>query len=773
MPSCCSAPAKDAKRDRINASTDSPDKGGTPPQMRDSHMHVSGSRASHLGGGKVVAAGEGLQWLNLTMKALWPYINKAVLKLLKDEIEPTLQASLPVPLNGIKITSFYLGDEAPELGPVHAYKKDKQDLKGFEIDIFISWKPNLDISMRVLKMKLGLKKLVIEGTVSLVLRPLMETMPVVGGLQIFMINPPTVDVDFTGAANLIDMPVLAGTIRSIIRNAITDSLVLPNRIFVPVADPTEIDMTRLSFPRPEAVLRFQLHKGKNLLAKDFNFFGAATSDPYAIVRVGARQFRSKVIKHTVNPVWQDQIYDFFMFNKRQLLSLELFDSDIDSDDQLGHFRIPVGEIAAQDGAVTIPLRQEDEEEGGGHLDVSLETLKLEPITTVDALPRPELKNPSKVAKESPSKTPVRLPLEDYQNVMLFQCRLVAVRGIPKKFEKDKVYVTFEAEDPKDVKKSGGGSAKVVPALVDDAVPHAMQAMVENLSIGNEHFASMPIHDIAGFAHYPPEIIKDILKRKPSYDTVFNFGCHFLITQPQNLKIEIKVYVNGRKKHYASGSITPKEILSPEFKQTVTLLKRKRDADEDLGMVSGALKGAATGVVRGARKLMNVLSPFRRAKPEDGGSQPSGAATPAGSSSPGGATTPGASTPGAIPPTTPGGGSPSANSSAPAALAKGEYESEADRMKRAWDEKQMVDLQIEFGMFALVPISDPNEKIDFYNEHSSEESDESEQDQKRVGFLGGLFKGTSRSRNNVTSSKENLDSPKKEASTPAGVPSPKK
>eukprot|EP00392_Amoebophrya_sp_AT5.2_P018749 g19367.t1 len=101
------------------------------------------------------ASGEGLQWLNLFMKTLWPHVNKAVYKLLKDQIEPTLQKELPAPLNGIKITSFSLGNDAPVLGPVHAYRKDKQDVKGFEIDIFMSWRPTVDISFRLLKMKLG------------------------------------------------------------------------------------------------------------------------------------------------------------------------------------------------------------------------------------------------------------------------------------------------------------------------------------------------------------------------------------------------------------------------------------------------------------------------------------------------------------------------------------------------------------------------------------------------------------------------------------------
>eukprot|EP00391_Amoebophrya_sp_Ameob2_P003639 CAMPEP_0179002506 /NCGR_PEP_ID=MMETSP0795-20121207/12067_1 /TAXON_ID=88552 /ORGANISM="Amoebophrya sp., Strain Ameob2" /LENGTH=725 /DNA_ID=CAMNT_0020696225 /DNA_START=801 /DNA_END=2975 /DNA_ORIENTATION=- len=496
------------------------------------------------------ASGEGLQWLNLFMETLWPRV-KEYAKPLKDDLEAALKEKSK---GSIKIVNFSLGDDAPVLVPVHAYQEDKQDVKGFEVDVSISWRPTVDISLSVLGIPVGLKGLVIEGSLSLAFRPLMDTLPLVGGMQIFMINPPAaLDLDFNGVARVANAASLRDTIRNTISGKISDFLVLPNLHFIPFGDvqtKIDFDVTRLYSPRPEAVLRLQLHRAHNLFAKDFSFFGHATSDPYAIAKIGARTFRSRTVPATLNPIWDDSdpknpgyskhppaVYDFFMFNKRQFLNLELFDHDMSKDDKLGNVKLQVGELAIQGGReVAIPLTQDDGDVKGGDVAVSVKTMKMIPIKTIEdvpsirwMVPADALKSPVKQSKSKGSVAPKR----NLHNVMLLQCRLASVRGIPKKFERDKVNVQFSipSEDPKDLKRSGGGQQKEVSALVGDAVPHAMQAMIENLSLGTDKVRRLTVAELAHFAHYPPEVIAEILKRRPSFDCVFNYGCHFLVTDP--------------------------------------------------------------------------------------------------------------------------------------------------------------------------------------------------------------------------------------------------
>lgn len=44
--------------------------------------------------------------------------------------------------------------------------------------------------------------------VRVVMKPLIRTIPLVGGLQIYFLNNPTIDFNLVGVADLLDMPGL-------------------------------------------------------------------------------------------------------------------------------------------------------------------------------------------------------------------------------------------------------------------------------------------------------------------------------------------------------------------------------------------------------------------------------------------------------------------------------------------------------------------------------------------------------------------------------------
>jgi len=542
------------------------------------------------------ASGEGLQWLNLFMETLWPRV-KEYAKPLKDDLEAALKEKSK---GSIKIVNFSLGDDAPVLVPVHAYQEDKQDVKGFEVDVSISWRPTVDISLSVLGIPVGLKGLVIEGSLSLAFRPLMDTLPLVGGMQIFMINPPAaLDLDFNGVARVANAASLRDTIRNTISGKISDFLVLPNLHFIPFGDvqtKIDFDVTRLYSPRPEAVLRLQLHRAHDLIGKDFKLLGARTSDPYAIGTIGGRTFRSRTVKKTLHPVWDDPdhppaVHDFFMFNKRQLLNLELFDQDtMGQGDKLGNVKQQVGELADQ-GEVTIPLIQDDGEEKGGQVVVSVKTMKMVPITR-DQLSWPSISWMGLVP-ESNSKGSVA----PKYNVMLLQCWLASVRGIPKKSDLDEVIVQFSipSEDPSELKRSGGGKQK------EEEKPDCNPAP-EN----NKPGADPPL---AGTAPVPGENPAPV-NNKPGPDWVFNYGCHFLVTDPMEGKaaVKIQVFANDKKDPYAEDTISLAKILPPGYNGVVTLKKKEQDIEVHsvVEVGSPAITPAAGGASPGAASSVLVL-----------------------------------------------------------------------------------------------------------------------------------------------------------------------
>ena len=64
-----------------------------------------------------------------------------------------------------------------------------------------------------------------------VLRPFLESMPILGGIQIFMISPPDINFTFTGLAKVVNCESFASTLRKVISDEICAMLKLHHNIY--------------------------------------------------------------------------------------------------------------------------------------------------------------------------------------------------------------------------------------------------------------------------------------------------------------------------------------------------------------------------------------------------------------------------------------------------------------------------------------------------------------------------------------------------------------
>lgn len=133
------------------------------------------------------------------------------------------------------------------------------------------------------------------------MKPLISEMPMVGGLQVFFLNNPIIDFDLVGVADLLDMPGLSDLLRRIIVEQVAAMMVLPNKLPIQLSD--AVPAAALKTPEPEGVLRIHVVEAKDLMKKDIGVLGKGKSDPYAVIQVGAQEFRTKIIDNTVNPKW--------------------------------------------------------------------------------------------------------------------------------------------------------------------------------------------------------------------------------------------------------------------------------------------------------------------------------------------------------------------------------------------------------------------------------------------------------------------------------------
>jgi len=538
-----------------------------------------------------------VQWLNFAVEEIWPFVVKSVEKLMKEDVQQQLQASVPGPFKGIRFSQFSLGTNPPKLGPVNVNRvgnsggeKDRSGHPGVELGIGVDWDCNANISLHVTGANVGIRKLNLKGEVFIILCPLMDSLPIVGGLQITMVSPPKISWEFTGIAQVVDMPQIARALKDIIANRIAELLVLPNRIFIHWVwgREHEIDISAMQYPMPEALLRIGIVEARGLEGKDWNLLGKATSDPYAKVTMGDREYQTPVIQKCLEPKWNDDGYfDFLMYTAAQHLTVDLFDHDlwtfVDTTDDF------LGELVT----------------------VSPDQAVVEKIRLCDMLTKPDAWWPiyCKKGKKYEQSGEVHIKIESYalrakKSVLekpfpphhgkanadcLLSVQLRGLRGLPKKFAAGAV-IECKVLDKQNNEKSKFVSIKstYLEEVWDkneiDADP-TVQRLVEYLK-----YKGTSLEDIVQVSGLTHQQVQRIVERRPSFHSKFNQSIHLPVNNPKELKLRLKLIVDGDTKHAATiqaeDFVLEDKLFKNDELEFNEILQLKRAQDGIAGIVEG-------------------------------------------------------------------------------------------------------------------------------------------------------------------------------------------
>lgn len=289
---------------------------------------------------------EKAHWINKILHQAWPFFGMFMEKLLKESIQATVRQSSPH-LKTFSFIKVHFGQKPPRITGVRVYTHEV-DKREVIMDLNIMYDGDVDIDTEVKPaIVAGVKGIQMEGMLRVILEPLIGQAPLVGGVTMFFIRRPTLQINWTGITNLLDSSAFSSLSESTIIDIIASLMVLPNRMCIPLIDQVKVDLMR--FPLPRGVVRVRLLEAKDLMAKDTFMMGLVKgkSDPYAILRVGNAQFQSKTIKENLNPRW-DEVFEFVIHEAPgQELEVELFDEDTDKDDNLGCFQLDFGEVKSE------------------------------------------------------------------------------------------------------------------------------------------------------------------------------------------------------------------------------------------------------------------------------------------------------------------------------------------------------------------------------------------------------------------------------------------
>uniref|UniRef100_A0A2K6EW57 Extended synaptotagmin 2 n=1 Tax=Propithecus coquereli TaxID=379532 RepID=A0A2K6EW57_PROCO len=192
---------------------------------------------------------ERAEWLNKTVKHMWPFICQFIEKLFRETIEPAVRGA-NTHLSTFNFTKVDMGQQPLRINGVKVYTENV-DKRQIILDLQISFVGNCEIDLEIKRYfcRAGVKSIQIHGTMRVILEPLIGDMPLVGALSVFFLRKP-----FIVEGNSWCGCISSGLSDTIILDVISNYLVLPNRITVPLV--SEVQIAQLRFPVPKHAFLF-------------------------------------------------------------------------------------------------------------------------------------------------------------------------------------------------------------------------------------------------------------------------------------------------------------------------------------------------------------------------------------------------------------------------------------------------------------------------------------------------------------------------------------
>lgn len=231
-------------------------------------MSLRMSRSRRLEG-----AMDELEWVNMMFQQLWPKLEdciRATMENPEGRVNLKLQARMPRFLKNIRFSRFKLGTSSPLLKLLKIdkapFRRGHAGMEGVELQLkckLIASEDAIEIDTGLWGLKIGVRSFVMEGELVVRLDPLLEEMPVVGGVVVCCLNRPRVDMHFSGlAAQVVDRG-MEGSLRSLIDWGISSCFVMPNVLGFALAKESQgVDRALLRHPGLVGVLRVTVQKAK-------------------------------------------------------------------------------------------------------------------------------------------------------------------------------------------------------------------------------------------------------------------------------------------------------------------------------------------------------------------------------------------------------------------------------------------------------------------------------------------------------------------------------
>ncbi|KAK9920919.1 hypothetical protein M0R45_029456 [Rubus argutus] len=288
-----------------------------------------------------------IDWLNKALHDMWPYLDKAICKIIRNTAEPLFAEYIgKYQIKSIGFQSLNLGSLPPTIYGIRVHETNENELV-FEPAVRWAGNPHITVAVKILSARpiVQLLDLQVFATPRIILRPLVPTFPCFANIAVTLIDKPHVDFGFRLlGGDAMAIPGLYQYVQEYIRKQVASLYLWPQTLDIPILDGSLSGTIK----KPVGILRVKVIRAKKLLKMDI----IGTSDPYVKIKLTGERLPSKktsIKMRNLNPEWNENFKLTVKDPESQFIQFHLFDWDqIGTHDLLGMQILPLKMLTPND-----------------------------------------------------------------------------------------------------------------------------------------------------------------------------------------------------------------------------------------------------------------------------------------------------------------------------------------------------------------------------------------------------------------------------------------
>eukprot|EP00850_Spirogloea_muscicola_P010509 SM000062S19895 [mRNA] locus=s62:215277:219252:+ [translate_table: standard] len=294
-----------------------------------------------------------LDWLNTFLRALWPYLDKAVCETVKQQVKPLIAQSKPGSIESIEFEEMTLGSLPPVFTGIKVYDTADNEMI---LEPILKWagNPNIVVAVKAFGLKATAQLMVVvlalfESSLVLQLvdvsmaltaratfKPLVNVFPCFTKITVCLMQKPQIDFGLKLlGGDLMAIPGLYQFVQDAIKDVVASMMLWPKTYEVYKID----DLSAQK--RPIGFIFFKVIEAKNL--KNSERIGV--SDPYVKLTLGQGPLgtkKTKVVNNSLDPVWNEVVRLQVRDLQVEVLEVEVRDFDkVGAHTKMGLAKIPL------------------------------------------------------------------------------------------------------------------------------------------------------------------------------------------------------------------------------------------------------------------------------------------------------------------------------------------------------------------------------------------------------------------------------------------------